>query len=64
MAARLAKPVERDWTKETLVLDLVNANGDKFHFETEPDEEDNLPVRASDAPGPKGKTIVNLIMPL
>lgn len=56
----------RDWTKETLVIDIDNSLGEKFHFEIEPGAKDNLTTRASDAPGRKDverATIVNVLIP-
>lgn len=29
--------IERDWTSETIVVDMQNALGEKFHFEVTPD---------------------------
>jgi hypothetical protein len=59
--------IERDWTNETLVLDLTNSLGEHFHFEVEPNEVDNLPVRPSDSPADKdrkGARFVNMHLPI
>ena len=57
--------VVRDWTKKTLVIDLENSLGKKFHFEIAPGEKDDLPTRPSSSPG-QGITdravIANLVM--
>jgi len=47
--------VVRDWTKKTLTLDLTNTMGEAFHFEIKPNEEDNLPTRASSSPSSEAK---------
>lgn len=46
--------VIRDWTNETLVVDLVNSLGEKYHFEIPPGAKDNLPTRATSAPSDRG----------
>lgn len=54
----------RDWTKKTIVIDLENSLGEKFHFEIKPGEKDNLPARPSSSPITTGGAVINLIMPL
>lgn len=58
--------IERDWTKGTLVLDIDNSIGEHYHFEIKPNEKDNLPTRASDAPlsESKNKRVINLHLPI
>lgn len=58
--------IVRDFTKATLVVDVQNSLGEKFHFEIEPNEKDDLPVRVSDAPGGKNPraTVINMLFPL
>ena len=29
--------ITRDWTQKTIIIDLVNAMGEKYHFEVEPE---------------------------
>ena len=41
----------RDWTNETIVIDMENAIGEKYHFEIPPGADPkSVPLRASDSP--------------
>ena len=56
---------ERDWTNETLTVDIDNAIGEKYHFEVLPNEKDNLPTRPTDSPADKhGKVFVDVRLPV
>lgn len=52
--------VINDWTKETLVVDMVNSIGEKYHFEVEPYANPNtIPLRSSNSLADKnGKVFV------
>ena len=50
-------PEERDWTRETLVLDLVNSLG-------EPGEKDKLPTRPADNSDKPDARTVKILIPL
>lgn len=57
--------VTRDWTRQTLVLDVKNTLGEMFHFEIQPGEKDNLPTRATDSLADKhGHVYVNMLLPI
>ena len=57
--------IVNDWTKETLTVDIINAIGEKFHFEIKPNEKDSLKARPTDSPADKhGKTYVNIHLPI
>lgn len=65
------KNIVRDWTHETIVVDMVNSLGEKYHFEVEPGidrkEADTFMTRPSDSPGvkdKKGARYVQLVMPI
>ena len=52
----------RDYTKATIVIDGVNALGEKFHFEVPPSP---LPLPISkNTDGPLGKIVLQLEMPI
>ena len=57
-------PEERDWTRETLVLDLVNSLGETYLFEIEPGEKDKLPTRPADNSDKPDARIVKILIPL
>jgi len=59
------KPIINGWTKKTLVIDLVNSLGEKYHFEIAPGEKDNLPTKSSDGdPKKRNGVFVQIEMPL
>lgn len=60
------KPVTRDWTKETLVIEMENSYGEKFHFEIQPDDKTKTIVRKTDSPDTTKKEtrILTLTIPL
>lgn len=52
--------ITRDWTQKTIIIDLVNAMGEKYHFEIEPEADaSSVPTR------PLGDDVkMNLEMPI
>jgi hypothetical protein len=56
--------IERDWTQATLVLDIQNALGEKFHSEIEPAATlGDLPARYGDT-GWNGKCQIDMQLPI
>ena len=58
--------IERDWTGETIILDLKNGTGEKFHFEIEhvkPGEKVALPPKFGDTSF-GGKCQLEIILPI
>lgn len=56
--------IERDWTQATLVLDVTNALGEKFHSEIEPAATlKDLPARYGDT-GWGGKCQLEMCLPI
>ena len=46
----------RDWTKETLTVEVVNSLGERYYFEVEPGANPNVvPSRSSNSPADKVK---------
>ena len=60
----MSEPIERDWTNETLTLDLTNSLGDMYYFEIEPNEVDNLPTRASSGLDKDKGIFVLMLLPI
>lgn len=63
-----AKPMKgaivRDWTGQTLTIDVQNALGERYHFEVPPSEKvENLPPRYGDT-GWHGKCQLDMIIPI
>ena len=56
--------IERDWTNETLTVDIENALGELFHFEIAPGEKDNLTGRNTAAPWQDRGPFVLIELPL
>lgn len=57
-------PIERDWTKKTLVIDLLNSLGEKYHFEIEPNSNSRIKTVPSASPDDEGGALVYIQMPL
>ena len=52
-------PVIRDWTHETLVVDVVNSLGETYHFEVEPGADPgSIPSRHSNSTNDKASRSV------
>lgn len=56
--------VIRDWTQETLVVDVVNSLGERYHFEVEPNANPNsVASRPTDYPI-GGNRVMNVTFPI
>lgn len=53
-----------DCTQDIVIVDIVNAMGETYHFENKPDEPDKLPIRSSASPDEKDGAVINIFLHL
>jgi hypothetical protein len=56
--------IERDWTNETITLDLVNGDGENFHFEIPPHDPQKVTISSGGDTSYGGKCQLDIILPI
>lgn len=59
-----AGAIENDWTGETIVLDLVNGLGEKFHFEIRPYDPQTVTIPKGGDTSWGGKCQLDIHLPI